>query len=253
MILEPIILYLHHGGSDDRDNTTAKGNPEITCADDIDPERRCCLFVWDVTPNTEKTIMWDVAAWKRQVAGPRPRLCEGNGGITRPLVKVCFWRTSAHIKTVKYDHRFRSSPYCEFSDGEFLFFDFIASRGGRISLREFIEFWNLEGKEAILQLLDRKECTPIPSSATYTEEQDESDTSEPPLTTTGGQIDELGPDLNRSSPADLPDETVTVAPARSRSSPEGREGGHIVLSPRILQSRAAIFVLGKQDSCRLSE
>ena len=75
-----------------------------------------------------------------QVAGKDPRRGEMKGGMARPMLKVRFKQSREVHKIAMYDLRDWWLPGSDYGREELLFFNFITSKGGEVSFREYIEF-----------------------------------------------------------------------------------------------------------------
>lgn len=207
------------------------------------PKRR-----WGNRP-PDSNRLWN-EAWEIQAAAVKHYgNCrqEPKDGLPRPVINLHFWRKQGKPATLK----FHVGPYLLMLDPEadLRFFNFAASRGGEMSFHDFIKFWNFDNEKTILQLFDRKGGAQASSHTGEVETLEEH----------GGQAKTLdirpGLEAKRYTypPTDLPDKTTTAAPTSSKSSSEKRERAHMVLFLHILQSRAAVFMLGKQVPFRYPE
>jgi hypothetical protein len=94
---------------------------------------------------------WNPERWEHQVQGQDPQLPPSKGGIGRPAIEFRFGndRGAAKVKTHSPN---TSADDKEYEGEEARFYTFCATKGGKISLEDLIEFLGFENKERILEL-----------------------------------------------------------------------------------------------------
>jgi hypothetical protein len=180
------------------------------------------------------------------------------------MLKVCFKQSRAVPKIAMYDLRVWCLPSLDYVDGDFLFYSFVAAKGGKISFREYIDFWCFSNKEAIFELIARNESIPTATDATDTREQERDDGLGPPQVITDHKTQEPNTSTQTDSrlkeASDSQAQALDVAP-QARSGPNQEPGESILGTPDVLgsarekpyvawvqhmlESRVSVFILGK--------
>jgi hypothetical protein len=98
--------------------------------------------------------------------------------MARPAVKFCYGQRVG-VKTMTHEAETFNSREASCQPTEICFYNFVAARGGKLSLEDFIEFWGFPNEEAILQLCSRQ-MDPSSTAPVTTSEKDDRNTDRRP-------------------------------------------------------------------------